>query len=183
MFRSGDPTNREALAARVYFQLYEPGYTRDAVCPLTSALNYGYAVVRSTLARQVVSHGFITSIGFHHCNEKNEFNLVDDMIEAFRPIVDLHVSDIDLGEEDADNLSRAARKQITAVLRRTCRIADRETSVIIATEECVESLGRALSEGDVRLFTLTENQFRNAPLLCGEETRQSIIGSELDIFI
>ena len=154
--RSGDPTNREALAARVYFQLYEPGYTRDKVCPLTSALNYGYAVVRSTLARHVVSHGFITSIGFHHCNAKNEFNLVDDMIEAFRPFVDLHVSEIDLSEEDPESLSRAARKQITGVLRRECLIDGRITTVLVATEECIESLHRAIEGKDVRLVRLPE---------------------------
>lgn len=152
--KSGDTTNREALAARMYFQLYEPGYTRDRACPLTSALNYGYAVVRSTLARHVVSHGFITSIGLHHCNEKNEFNLVDDLIESFRPFVDLQVADIDLDGEDAANLSRATRKAITGVLRRSCMIAGRETSLLIATEECVESLNRALEEGDVSKLEL-----------------------------
>lgn len=152
--RSGDPTNREALAARVYFQLYEPGYTRDTVCPLTSALNYGYAVLRSTLARQVVAHGFITSVGLHHCNDKNEFNLVDDLIESFRPIVDLHVSEIDLSQEDPANLSRDVRKQITSVLRRECEIDGRCTSVLIATEECVESLVRALDVNDVGAIRL-----------------------------
>ena len=145
--RSGDSTNREALAARVYFQLYEPGYSRTKVCPLTSALNYGYAVVRSTLARQVVSHGFITSVGFFHHNEKNEFNLVDDLIEAFRPMVDLHASKIELAGEEPDNLSRAVRKQITGVLREQCLINGHETSILIATEECVESLARALEKG------------------------------------
>lgn len=147
--KSGDTTNREALAARMYFQLYEPGYTRDQVCPLTSALNYGYAVVRSTLARHVVSHGFITSIGFHHCNEKNEFNLVDDLIESFRPFVDLQVADIDLEGEDAANLSRDVRKVITGVLRRPCIVNGTETSVLIAAEECVTSLNRALESNDV----------------------------------
>ena len=152
--RSGDPNNREALAARVYFSLLSPGYTRDSVCPLTSALNYGYAVVRSTLARHVVSHGFITSVGLHHANEKNEFNLVDDLIEAFRPIVDLHVMGIDLAGEDPGNLSRGARKQITGVLRRGCEMDGRETSVLIAAEACVESLARALEEGDAKLFSM-----------------------------
>ena len=152
--RSGDPTNREALAAKIYFPLYRPGYTRDSVCALTSALNYGYAVVRSTLARNVVSHGFITSVGLHHCNEKNEFNLVDDLIEPFRALVDLHVAGIDLNAEDPMSLSRVARKQITGVLRRPCEINGRETSVLIATEECVESLGRALAEGDTGLIRL-----------------------------
>lgn len=154
--KSGDTTNREALAARVYFQLYEPGYTRDAVCPLTSALNYGYAVVRSTLARHVVSHGFITSIGFHHCNEKNEFNLVDDLIESFRPFVDLQVAEIDLDNEDPENLSRDVRKAITGVLRRPCVVGDSETSVLIAAENCVTSLNRALEEGDVSQLQLPE---------------------------
>lgn len=152
--RSGDPSNREALAARVYFQLYEPGYTRDSVCALTSALNYGYAVVRSTLARQVVAHGFITSVGLHHCNDKNEFNLVDDLIEPFRPIVDLHVAGIDLSGEDPESLSRDVRKGITSVLRDDCLIDGRETSVLIATEECVESLVRALDANDVGLLRL-----------------------------
>ena len=152
--RSGDPTNREALAARLYFSLLSPGYTRDSVCPLSSALNYGYAVVRSTLARHVVSHGFITSVGLHHCNQKNEFNLVDDLIEAFRPVVDLHVMGICLEGEDPASLNRAVRKQVTGVLRRNCEIGGSETSVLIAAEKCVESLGRALEEGDARLLRL-----------------------------
>ena len=152
--RSGDPANREALAARVYFQLYEPGYTRDSVCPLTSSLNYGYAVVRSTLARQVVAHGFITSVGLHHCNDKNEFNLVDDLIEPFRPIVDLHVAGIDLSQEDPESLTREVRRQITGVLRRECSIGGRTTSVLIATEECVESLAGALRANDVGMLRL-----------------------------
>lgn len=152
--KSGDTTNREALAARIYFSLYEPGYTRETVCPLTSALSYGYACVRSTLARHVVSHGFITSIGFHHCNEKNEFNLVDDLIEGFRPFVDACVADIDLADEDPESLSRAVRKAITGVLRQPCVINGRTTSVLIAAEDCVESLGRAFEAGDASLIAL-----------------------------
>lgn len=164
--RSGDPSNREALAAKAYFPLYSPGYTRDSVCTLTSALNYGYAVVRSTLARNVVSHGFITSVGLHHCNEKNEFNLVDDLIEPFRAVVDLHVAGVSLEAEDPSSLSRVARKQITGVLRRPCMIGGRETSVLIAAEECVESLGRALNESDVGLLRLPKLVDFTA---CGDE--------------
>jgi CRISP-associated protein Cas1 len=157
--RSGDPTNREALAARLYFSLLSPGYTRDSICPLSSALNYGYAVVRSTLARHVVSHGFITSVGLHHCNERNEFNLVDDLIEPFRPLVDLHVMGIDLAGENPAGLSRSVRKQITSVLRCSCEIDGCETSLLIAAEKCVESLGRALEVGgvkEIRLPTIVE---------------------------
>ncbi len=93
-------------------------------------------------------------MGLHHCNEKNEFNLIDDLIETFRPIVDLQVAGIDLANEDPDSLSRATRKQITGVLRKECKINERVTSVLIASEECVESLVRALDAGDVRLLCL-----------------------------
>ncbi len=152
--RSGDPSNREALAAKTYFPLLKPGYTRETICPLTSALNYGYAAVRSTLARHVVSHGFITSVGFHHSNDRNEFNLVDDLVEPFRAIVDLHVMNIELAEEDPANLSCLVRKQIAGVLRRSCEIGGSVTSVLTAAEECVESLNRALEAGDAGLVRL-----------------------------
>ena len=62
-------------------------------------------------------------------------------------MVDLHVSKIELAGEEPDNLSRAVRKQITGVLREQCLINGHETSILIATEECVESLARALEKG------------------------------------
>lgn len=39
------------------------------------------------------------------------------------------------------------------------------------------------TSGTIRLLTLTERQFQNAPLLCGSESKQEKVGSELDIFI
>lgn len=101
--RSGDPDNREAVAARCYFPLLKDGYVREEVSATSSILNYGYAVVRSTLARAVVSHGFITSVGLHHDNGRNEFNLVDDLIELFRPMVDLQMLSIDLTGEQPES--------------------------------------------------------------------------------
>ena len=37
--------------------------------------------------------------------------------------------------------------------------------------------------GRVRAIMLTEKQFQNSLLLCGEERKQEMVGSELDIFI
>ena len=152
--RSGDPDNREALAAQLYFPLLKDGYTRSEVSSTSSILNYGYAVLRSTIARAVVSHGFITSVGLHHDNVRNEFNLVDDLIEPFRPIVDLQMLEIDLDGEDAANLSRDARRAMTSVFRNACLIDGRETSCLIATELVVTSLIRTLEGRDVREFKL-----------------------------
>ena len=70
--RSGDPDNREAVAARLCFPRLKEGYVRNEVSPTSPILNYGYAVVRSVVARSVVSHGFISSVGLHHDNVRNE---------------------------------------------------------------------------------------------------------------
>lgn len=152
--RSGDPDNREAVAAKYYFPRLKEGYIRGEVSPTSAILNYGYAVVRSSLARAVVSHGFITSVGLHHENSRNEFNLVDDLIEPFRPMVDLQMLEIDLSDEDADNLTREARRSITSVLRNACLIDDRKTSCLIAIEDYVVSFMRAVERRDASEITV-----------------------------
>lgn len=152
--RSGDPDNREALAAQLYFPLLKDGYVRSEVSPTSSILNYGYAIIRSAIARAAVSHGFISSVGLHHDNVRNEFNLVDDLIEPFRPIIDLQMLSIDLEGEDAASLSREARRAMTSVLRNACVIDGREMSCLIATEQVVLNLMRALEEHDAREFKL-----------------------------
>ena len=152
--RSGDPDNREAVAAKRYFPLLKEGYTRSEVSPTTSVLNYGYAVMRSTLARSVVSHGFITSVGLHHGNRFNEFNLVDDLIEPLRPFVDLQMLEIDTRDEDPDNLSRATRRAMTAVLRNACLLDGKKKSCLVAIDDMVISFMHAIESHDPHALKL-----------------------------
>lgn len=87
----GDITNREGHAAKVYFNsLMGCTFSRgnDEII-LNSGLNYGYAIIRSYIARLCVGYGLNTQIGIHHCNEYNRFNLVDDIMEPIRPFVDV----------------------------------------------------------------------------------------------
>jgi CRISPR-associated protein Cas1 len=92
MLRSGDPDNGEAQAAQVYFRsLFEPLFHRSQERFYNAALNYGYAVVRAALARTLVGYGFLPAFGLFHRNEQNAFNLADDLIEPYRPLVDAHV--------------------------------------------------------------------------------------------
>jgi CRISPR-associated protein Cas1 len=92
----GDPHNREAHAAKVYFnQLMGKSFSRgDDSILLNSGLNYGYTIVRSFIARLCTGYGLHSMLGIHHKNEYNKFNLVDDLIEPIRPIIDLHVYEI-----------------------------------------------------------------------------------------
>jgi CRISPR-associated protein Cas1 len=89
---SGDGANAEAWAARLYFDLlFDEGFFRGDDDALNAGLNYGYAVVRAGVARALASHGFLLTQGLHHRSELNAFNLADDFIEPFRPLVDLCV--------------------------------------------------------------------------------------------
>lgn len=89
--RSGDPDNRESVGARRYFSSLMPHSTRAATTPLNAFLNYGYAILRGAVARALTVYGLHPSLGIHHKNELNTFNLADDFLEPFRPIVDLWV--------------------------------------------------------------------------------------------
>lgn len=90
--RSGDSDNQEAHGARLYFSaLFARDFTRAQSRFYNAALNYGYAIIRSALARSLVGYGFLPAFGLHHHSEQNAFNLADDLIEPYRPLVDLWV--------------------------------------------------------------------------------------------
>ncbi len=87
--RSGDSDNREAYAARIYFEtLFGQGFTRSVPCPVNAALNYGYAIILSAVNREIVSRGYLMQLGIHHRSEFNRFNLGCDFMESFRPLID-----------------------------------------------------------------------------------------------
>lgn len=91
--KSGDPENLEAQGARRYWQLlFGEGFRRDQNDGGRNALlNYGYTVLRAATARAVVAAGLHPGIGLHHSHDNNAMRLVDDLMEPFRPIVDLKV--------------------------------------------------------------------------------------------
>lgn len=85
----GDKTNREGHAAKVYFNsLFGKSFIRNYNDNTNAALNYGYAVLLSTVNKEIVSNGYLTQLGIHHKNEFNEFNLSCDLMEPFRMIID-----------------------------------------------------------------------------------------------
>ena len=79
-------------AAKVYFNsLFGKKFSRDNENNINSALNYGYAVLLSTINKEVINNGYLTQIGIHHKNEFNPFNLSCDLMEPFRIIIDSFV--------------------------------------------------------------------------------------------
>lgn len=95
--KSGDLANQEASAAAFYFQnLFElDGFSRNQKgVPPNNLLNYGYAILRAVTARALVSSGLLPSVGIFHRNKYNAFCLADDIMEPYRPFVDMLVYDI-----------------------------------------------------------------------------------------
>lgn len=91
--RAGDPDNYEAQGARRYWgQLFGEDFRREQNGDgINAMLNYGYTVLRATTARAVVAAGLHPTLGLHHSNEGNPMRLVDDLMEPFRPVIDLCV--------------------------------------------------------------------------------------------
>jgi CRISPR-associated protein Cas1 len=143
--RSGDPDNLEAQAAAFYFaQLYGPEFTRTDERWTNAALDYGYAVLRGAIARGLVAHGLHPTVGLFHDSEQNAFNLADDLIEPFRPLVDLHVAK-HAALTDGE-LIPADKQALVALLNVDVAMPQGRMSVLSAIEYAVESLVRVYEE-------------------------------------
>jgi len=105
--QSGDPQNIEGQAAAYYWKALFDDFVRSRFGEEPNALlNYGYSILRSLIARALVSSGLLPTLGIFHKNKYNAFGLADDVMEPFRPFVDQLVyelystlSDVELNRE------------------------------------------------------------------------------------
>jgi CRISPR-associated protein Cas1 len=114
--KSGDSDNREAYGAKVYWKaLFGKDFIRDKDGDgINALLNYGYAVVRASVARAICSAGLMPSLGVYHSNQLNPFCLADDLFEPFRPLVDVVV--YQLAKEKETELNPDIKEILTDVL-------------------------------------------------------------------
>lgn len=150
--RSGDTTNREAYAARVYFRaLFGQGFSRDDDTSVNAALNYGYGILLSAVNREIVSRGYLTQCGICHRSEFNQFNLSCDLMEPFRPIVDRLVFDNIDGDFTKDD------KYLLIDMMNQCIPyrggSYRVGSVVgLYVRDCLSALNRRLSVDEIEAF-------------------------------
>lgn len=146
--RSGDPANAEGTAARVYWRHLFPEadrFTRDqdGNDALNSLLNYGYTVLRGYGVRAVLSAGLSPPLGLFHRGRGNYFNLVDDLIEPFRPAIDDTVVRLGPGANLADRDVRA-----TLVSAASQAFTSEGHRIPTVLEDLAQSVGRYV-EGEV----------------------------------
>ena len=151
----GDPLNLEAQAARDFFSRLFEGFRRRRDGDVRNAmLNYGYAVVRAGIARDLAAQGFHPALGLHHDSVENAFNLADDLIEPFRPLVDLAVVRrlAARDEGDGDKLTVPDRQALASVLAQDTRLGEETLAMLHAIERVCDGLLAALGRRDPTLL-------------------------------
>lgn len=148
---SGDPDNLEAQAARRYWPLmFGPDFRRERELPGTNALlNYGYTILRSATARAVVAAGLHPSLGVHHRNRNDHMVLVDDLMEPFRPLVDLMV--LRLAEAGTEDVTPVAKRDLALMTAVDMRTVQGRTPLAVCLERLAISLSLSYDEGEPRL--------------------------------
>lgn len=117
---SGDAGNIEGAAAAYYFDkiftefLIKFKRSREGDAP-NNLLNYGYAILRANVTREIVAAGLLPALGLHHRNKYNAYCLADDIMEPFRPFVDVCVIDILKGETNVSLLTKELKSQLIMV--------------------------------------------------------------------
>lgn len=142
--RSGDPENVEATAAQRYWpRLFGPDFRRDRTSGgVNGMLNYGYAVLRACVGRSIVVSGLNPSLGIHHHNRQNPMALADDLIEPFRPIVDLFV--FDLVQKGVIEVTSETKKRLAEVLTFDAEISPVQRPLYSSVLRLAQSLSSKL---------------------------------------
>ena len=136
--KSGDIENMEAVAASKYFRLiFGKTFTRVQENGINAALNYGYAILRGTIEKYLVAYGYEPVLGVFHKSSLNNFNLADDLIEPYRPLVDVFVKRYVSEDEE---LITARKAQLINLLNANVIIDKRLFSCARAVELTVSSL-------------------------------------------
>lgn len=145
--KSGDTGNIEAQAARRYWPLLMGGdFRRDRSADGTNALlNYGYTVMRATVARAVVAAGLHPTIGLNHANRGNIMALADDLIEPFRPLVDALV--LAMIAENIESLTPVVKQRFARLIAYDLTIGGERSPVSMVAVRMAQSLARAFETG------------------------------------
>ena len=150
LVKSGDSENCEARgAARYWKELMGEYFKRDRNSNDENIFfNYGYTILRAATIRAILSAGLHPSLSIHHKSTTNSLRLADDLIEPFRPFVDITVKQI---LEEHTSLNVEAKKKLVSVLNRRFHIKEKETTL----QSQINILAKNLAQ-----FFLKESDFK-----------------------
>lgn len=144
--RSGDPDNLEGRAAAYYWKNlfgedygFVRGHEGDGPNVL---LDYGYAILRAIIARSLVASGLMPTLGIHHSNRYNAYCLADDMMEPYRPYVDLMVLDIMRKHQLPPEISNETKRHLLSIPVIDVRMGKLSRPLMVAASMTTASLAK-----------------------------------------
>lgn len=151
--KSGDTDNHEAKAASYYWKRLFPDFLefkRERYGPPpNNLLNYGYAILRAIVARSLVGSGLLPTLGIHHKSQYNAFCLADDIMEPYRPYVDVVVCNIVRMNGKFLELTPAMKKDLLALPAIDVVMEGKKSPLMVAVSRTTASLVKCF-EGDTR---------------------------------
>ncbi len=144
---SGDVGNREAVAAKMFFRhVYGFNFIRFDDDIVNSALDYGYAIIRSAVARSLAGYGYNLTLGIHHINVFNAFNLADDFMEPLRPLVDLWA--FQNNDDLVNTLSKSNKMELVNLLNKEVLFDNKKMKLYNAVDRYIASFTTAIDNED-----------------------------------
>jgi CRISPR-associated protein Cas1 len=157
--KSGDSENHEARAAAYYWQnLFseEMNFTRNPEgIPPNNLLNYGYAILRAITARSLVASGLLPTLGIHHHNRYNAYCLADDIMEPYRPYVDLMVLRIIDKNKEITDLTKEIKAELLSLPTIDIIINDQSSPLMIGMQQTTASVAKCFT-GETRKIVYPE---------------------------
>lgn len=151
--KSGDSSNNEAKAALYYWKHIFPDFLefkRERFgLPPNNLLNYGYAILRAIVARNLVASGLLPTLGIFHRNQYNAYCLADDVMEPYRPFVDKLVCGIIRGNGKFLEMTPAMKKELLTIPVMDVIIDGQKSPLMNAVQRTTASLAKCF-EGDSR---------------------------------
>ncbi len=157
---SGDPDNYEGRAAAYYWNVLFKDYINNFKrgrfeAEPNNLLNYGYAILRAITARGLVASGLLPTLGIHHHNKYNAYCLADDIMEPYRPYVDVVVLDILEKEDNVAELTPALKSKLLQIPVVDVLIEGKKSPLMVAMQRTTASLN-ACFEGNQRKIKYPE---------------------------
>ncbi len=144
--KSGDAGNDEAQAARIYWSKMFEDFTRDRYGdPPNHWLNYGYIILRSMMARALVSSGLLPTLGVFHKNKYNAFGLADDIMEPFRPFVDKLVYEIYMEEGENHIISKTSKQKLLSLATMDAQFSKQKRPLMVGMAMTTQSLSQCFA--------------------------------------
>ena len=145
-----DKSNKEGIASRIYFkELFSNEFKRFTDDIINYCLNYSYQIIRSKISQELIALGYITQLGINHRSEYNYFNLSDDLIEPYRPIIDFYVYNI-LFENEEEYLTPVLKRKLTDILNNEIILDDKKIKIGISIQFYIQNIMSFMETGNIK---------------------------------